>query len=153
MHPDVKPDTRIGLRDRARYRFDLLLSRGTWAVLLYLGCITLAVVIVSAAVLAISGVTFAGSEKSSLLEDFWQTMLRTMDPGTMAGDVGWGRRLLALLVTLFGILVAGTLIGLIASAVEQRVEEMQRGRSIVVESDHVVILGVVAATSRSSSIS
>jgi Trk K+ transport system NAD-binding subunit len=137
----MRSNTGTGLRDRLRYRLDLLLSQGTWAVLMFLGGVTLLVVTISAAMLSISDVTFAGSEKSSLLEDFWQTMLRTMDPGTMAGDVGWGRRILALLVTLFGILVAGTLIGLIASGVEQRVEEMQRGRSVVVESDHVVILG------------
>ncbi len=128
-------------RDRLRYRFDLLLSRGTGAVLLFLGLVTLAVVLIGALLLTISGQTFAGSEQSSLTEDMWQTMLRTIDAGTMASDVGWGRRVLALLVTMFGILIAGTLIGLIASGVEQRVDEMQRGRSIVVENDHIVVLG------------
>ena len=38
-------------------------------------------------------------------------------------------------------LIAGTLIGLIASGVEQRVEGLRRGRSIVVETDHYVVLG------------
>lgn len=129
------------LRNRIRYRFDNLLARGTWAVLVFLGAVTLVALIFSAVMLAIAGVTFAGSEGSSFLEDFWQSMLRVIDPGTMVADVGWGRRLLALLVTIFGILVAGTLIGLIANGVEQRVDEMQRGRSVVVESDHVLILG------------
>ena len=59
----------------------------------------------------------------------------------MAADVGWGPRLLALAISIFGILVAGTLIGLIANGVEQRVDAMRRGRSTVVESDHVVVLG------------
>ncbi len=135
------PTMSVGFRDRVRYHFDNLLSRGTWAVLLVLGAATLIALIVSAGLLAAAGVTFAGSEGSSFLEDFWQSMLRAIDPGTMVADVGWGRRLLALLVTLFGILIAGTLIGLIASGVEQRVEQMQRGRSVVVESDHVLILG------------
>ena len=134
----------IGLRSRVRYRFDNLLSRGTWAVLLFLGAATLVVLVVSAVVLALAGVTFGGSEGTSFLEDFWQSMLRVIDPGTMADDVGWGQRLLALLVTVFGILVAGTLIGIIASGVEQRVDEMQRGRSVVVESDHLLILGASA---------
>ncbi|MDH3679564.1 MAG: hypothetical protein OEV40_06375, partial [Acidimicrobiia bacterium] len=131
----------VGLRNRVRYRFDLLLSRGTWAVLVFLGVVTLVFLVLSALVVAIAGVDFAGSEGSSFLEDFWQSMLRAIDPGTMAADVGWGRRLLALVVTILGILIAGTLIGLIASGVEQRVEQMQRGRSVVVESDHVLILG------------
>jgi K+/H+ antiporter YhaU regulatory subunit KhtT len=138
---DQRSDGRRSLRNRARYRFDNLLSRGTWAPLLLLGVVTLVVVLVSSALLTVFRVTFSGSEDASWLEDFWQSLLRAMDPGTMAADVGWGRRLLALLVTTVGILIAGTLIGLIASGVEQRVEAMRRGRSVVVESGHVVILG------------
>ncbi len=129
------------LRDRIRYRFDNLLARGMWAVLVWLGLITLLAILLSSALLAIFGVTFAGSDDSGWIEDFWQSLLRILDTGTMAGDVGWGRRILALIVTVWGILIAGTLIGLIASGVEQRVEEMRRGRSVVVESGHVVVLG------------
>ncbi len=128
-------------RNRVRYRFDRLLSRGTWAVLLWLGILTFLVVVFSAALLTISGVTFSGSESTSVLEDFWQSLLRVIDPGTMAADVGWGRRILALIVTLTGLLIAGTLIGLIAAGVERRVEQLRQGRSIVVESNHYVVLG------------
>lgn len=131
-------------RRRLRYRFDNILSRGTWAVLLWLGIATLAVIAASSLLLTVFNVTLSGSSSGSWLEDFWQSTLRTLDAGTMAGDVGWGRRILALIVTLFGILIAGTLIGIIASGVEQRIEAMQRGRSGVVETNHVVILGASA---------
>jgi Trk K+ transport system NAD-binding subunit len=130
-----------GLRHRARYRFDNLLSKGTSAVLISLGAITFATVVLSSLLLAVAGVTFASSNGDSFIEDFWQSLLRTMDPGTMAGDVGWGQRLLSLAITLFGILIAGTLIGVIANGVEHRIDQMRRGRSVVIESDHIVILG------------
>jgi Trk K+ transport system NAD-binding subunit len=131
-----------GLRTRVRYRFDNLLARGTWAVLLWLGAVTVAAVAISAAVLAAFRLSFAGSgDDTPWTEDLWQSMLRVIDAGTMAGDVGWGPRVVALVVTLFGILIAGTLIGLIANGVEQRVDELREGRSTVVETDHVVILG------------
>ncbi len=129
------------LRRRLRYRFDNVLSRGTWAVLLWLGAATVVTLLLSTMLLWIFDVELGGSQNDSWFEDFWQSTMRILDPGTMAGDVGWGRRLLALLVTLFGILIAGTLIGIIAAGVENRLEAMQRGRSAVVESDHVVILG------------
>jgi hypothetical protein len=133
--------TAKSFRNRVRYRFDRLLSRGTWAVLLWLGIITFVVVVFSAALLAISDVTLSGSESTSVAEDLWQSLLRVIDPGTMAKDVGWGRRILSLIVTLTGLLIAGTLIGLIAAGVEQRVERLRQGRSIVVESGHYVVLG------------
>ena len=134
----------ISLRNRLRYRFDTLLARGTWAVLLWLGILTLGAVLFSSLLLTIFGVTFSGSADGSWLEDFWQSLLRVIDGGTMVGDVGWGRRILALLITIVGLLVAGTLIGVIANGIEQRVDQMRRGRSRVVESGHVVILGASA---------
>jgi ion channel POLLUX/CASTOR len=130
-----------GLRERARYRLDNLLARGTVATLISLGIVAASAVLVSSLLLTIFGVTFSGSQDSRWLEDLWQSMLRVMDPGTMAGDVGWGRRLLALIVTIFGLLVAGTLIGIIANGVEDRVDSMRRGRSAVIESGHLVVVG------------
>ena len=129
------------MRERFRYRFDNVLARGTTAALAWLGLVTLAAVLFSAMLLTLFGVTFTGSGNSGLVEDTWQSLLRILDPGTMAGDVGWGRRILALMITLFGLLVAGTLIGIIAAGVEDRIDGMRRGRSMVIESGHLVILG------------
>ncbi len=136
-----RPPIEVSLRERLRYRFDNVLARGTTAALAWLGVVTLAAVLFSAVLLTVFGVTFAGSTESGLIEDTWQSLLRILDTGTMAGDVGWGRRILALLITLFGLLVAGTLIGIIAAGVEDRIDSMRRGRSTVIESGHLVILG------------
>ena len=129
------------LRERLRYRFDNLLAKGTWAVLAWLGLITLGVVVLASLSLRRVGVTLSGSTNSGWFEDFWQSLLRTLDTGTMAGDSGVRQRLVALIVTLFGVLVAGTVIGVIASGVEGQIDRMKRGRSTVIESDHLVVLG------------
>ncbi|TFH20908.1 MAG: hypothetical protein E4H05_01275 [Acidimicrobiales bacterium] len=134
-------DDRTTWRQYLRYRFDSLLARGTWAVLLWLGIVTFAVVLTASFLLRRAGVTLAGSEDGGWFEDFWQSMLRTLDTGTMASDSGWRQRLVALSVTIFGLLVLGTLIGVIASGVEAQIDRMKRGRSAVVESDHIVVLG------------
>ena len=131
----------VTLRERLRYRFDNVLARGTGVALFWLGAVTVAAVLVSSLLLTLFGVTLSGSENGAWLEDFWQSLLRILDTGTMAGDVGWGRRVLALVVTLFGVLIAGTLIGIIAAGVEDRIDSMRRGRSVVIESGHLVILG------------
>lgn len=141
MPDQTTPSRGGGIRRRVTYRVDNVLSRGIGAPLLVLGGITLVVVLVSAAVLAAFELTFGGTEDTRWIEGFWQSVLRLMDPGTMADDVGWWARLIALLVTVVGILIVGTLIGVIASGVEQRVETMRRGRSVVAESGHVLVLG------------
>ncbi len=76
-----------------------------------------------------------------VFEAFWQMLIRAVDSGSFAGDTRWPTRLLALLVTLAGIFIAGSLIGLISSAVDQQVDALRRGRSNVLERGHTLILG------------
>jgi voltage-gated potassium channel Kch len=124
-----------------RYRFDNAMSRGPMVVVLYLGLLSLAIMFLAALVLTVLHLQFGGGEGSSFGESLWQSMLRTLDAGTVASDSRWPERVIALLVTLAGIFIAGSLIGLIANAVDQKVEELRRGRSPVVEHGHTLILG------------
>jgi hypothetical protein len=126
---------------RGRYRANLIWDRGTWPVLLAVGALTLLVVFASTAVLVITNTTFKAEHGRSIAERFWQSLLRVIDPGTMASDVRWGPRLLSLLVTIFGIVLFGTLIGTISTVMQLRLGTLRRGRTVVLEAGHVVILG------------
>jgi ion channel POLLUX/CASTOR len=110
-------------------------------VLLAVGSLTLLVVIASTIVLVATGSAFTTEHERTIAERFWQSLLRVIDPGTMATDVGWGPRLLSLMVTISGILLFGTLIGTISTTMQARLETLRRGRTIVLESGHLVILG------------
>ncbi len=127
---------------RLRYRFDTALSKGPSVVITWLGLLTLGLIVATALVLTIfrlSGVS--GEKKLGVFEALWQSMLRVVDAGTFAGDTGWPTRLVGLAITISGIFIAGSLIGLIANAVDQRIEELRKGRSKVLEADHTLILG------------
>lgn len=88
----------------------------------------------------VRGINGSG-ERLGFLEACWQSLLRIIDAGTFAGDSGWPERLLAFLITLCGIFLARSLIGLIASAVDQRIELLRTGRSAVLEEGHTLIVG------------
>lgn len=108
----------------------------------WLGVLTLGVVVLAAIVVTTFEVTgINGGGSLGFAEGFWQSLLRVVDSGAFAADSGWGTRLLGLVVTLAGIFVAGSLIGLIASAVDQQIELLRKGRSAVLETDHTLILG------------
>ncbi len=131
-------------RDRLRYRFDLALSRGPSVVIGWLGLLTLAIIVVTALVLTLFRLTGVNGDQTNdlgVVEALWQSMLRVVDAGTFAGDQGWVTRIVGLMITVAGIFLAGSLIGLIANAVDQRIEELRKGRSHVIEHDHTVILG------------
>jgi voltage-gated potassium channel Kch len=129
------------LRARLRYRFDSAIAQGTGRIILWLAALTIGLVFVAAVILTIFDIDVNDDETSTLLERFWQAFLRILDPGTFSGDSGWGLRIVTLLVTLLGVIIGAALIGLIVAAVENKLDDLRRGRSFVVERGHTLILG------------
>ncbi len=137
-----RPTPRYSPRQRIEYWFDSALSRGPSIVIGWLGLLTLVVIAIGAIVVASTGLSGVNDgEELGIAEALWQSMLRVVDAGTFAGDSGWWTRLVGLVVTLAGIFIAGSLIGLIANAVDQRIEALRKGRSAVLEREHTLILG------------
>jgi hypothetical protein len=130
------------LADRFRYHFDNLMSRGTIALVGMLFVITFALVLAAALILVLARIRpEGGAESLSLGEALWQTTMRTIDTGTVAGDTGWSFRIVGIIVTFGGIFITSALIGVLASGLEGRLGDLRRGRSRVIETGHTVILG------------
>jgi voltage-gated potassium channel Kch len=132
---------RITFSDRLRYGFDKSMSAGTIALIGWLALISLIFIIVAAIVLTISGISPEGGEKLSFPEATWQSMMRAMDAGSVAGDAGWSFRLVMFIVTIAGIFIVSSLIGVLTSGLESKMDELRKGRSFVIEQDHTLILG------------
>ena len=128
---------------KLRYRFDLALSRGPLIVIGYLGLVMLAIIVVASVFIwlfQLKGVN-GGEPIGSPFDAFWQAMLRVVDSGTFAADSTWPTRIVGLFITICGIFLAGSLIGLIASAVDLQIEQLRKGRSTVLETGHTLVLG------------
>jgi voltage-gated potassium channel Kch len=132
------------LHQRLQYAFDNLMSRGTPALVGGLAALSLIMVLLAAFVIRLGGTALAPEGSGTpmpFLEAFWDSLMRTLDPGTMGGDQGWGFRLVMLVVTVGGIFIVSALIGVLSSGLDQRLDQLQKGRSQVLESGHTVILG------------
>ena len=134
----------IGLRQRLRYRFDVTLAKGTGPLILWLAAVTAAFVLITAIPLAFVAHGVRGSESSQgFWHAAWGSLTNTLDPGTVAGDStqDWTLRFVALAITIVGIFIFSSLIGLISSVIDRMVENLRKGRGTVVETDHTLILG------------
>ena len=134
---------KITLADRLRYRFDNTISRGTVALIGWLFVLLAALVFASSLVVYATGVApEAGGRRLGFLETLWLSLMRTIDPGGVGGDQGsWPFLLSMLAVTAGGILVFSTLIGVIFTGIESKLDELRKGRSFVVEKEHTVVYG------------
>jgi voltage-gated potassium channel Kch/K+/H+ antiporter YhaU regulatory subunit KhtT len=127
-----------GLRERLSYRFDRFMERGTIALIAGLAVISVLIVVGIVVILVLLG----GDDGRPIPELLWMAMLRTLDPGTMGGDQGSLQFVLGMLaVTFGGIFIISTLIGILNTGLQERLAELRKGRSRVLERDHVVILG------------
>ncbi len=138
------PASAVTWRDKLRYRFENTLSKGTIAIIGWLALLSIAIIALAALILAAMRVGQDPADHEhpyGFFEGMWQSMLRTLDPGVVAGDSGWQLRLLMLIVTIGGIFIVSILIGTITSGLESRLTEMRKGRSRVIEDSFTLILG------------
>ncbi len=130
---------KITLAQKLRYAFDNTLSKGTPALIAWLGLISLVLILFISLLVWIAGAAPAEAE-GSFFQVVWMSLMRAIDTGTMGGDKGtYSYFMLAL--TFGGIFIVSTLIGIINSGFERRIEELRKGRSVVAEKGHTVILG------------
>jgi hypothetical protein len=134
---------KVTLADRLRYRFDNTISRGTSALVGWLALILVALILASTLFVYLTDIAPATQGvRPGFLQTLWLGLMHTIDPGNVGGDTGgWSYLLTMLTVTAGGILVFSTLIGVIFSGIDQKLADLRKGRSFVVERGHTVIYG------------
>ena len=127
--------------NRLRYAFDNTMSRGSYAMIAWLGFFSAFIILFAAFIIVLFEIFPESEGPLSFIEAFWKSLMRTLDPGTMGEDKGWGFRIVQFLVTLGGIFIISTLIGVISSGIESLLSGLRKGRSLIIENNHTLILG------------
>lgn len=134
--------SRITLARRIRYAFDNLMGRGPVALIGLLVALTLGLIfLISIAMVALGVAPGDADQPLEFAEAAWLAMVRTLDAGTFGQDAGWRYRLLMLVDTLGGVFIVAALIGILSTSIDGRLVELRKGRSLVIEEGHTLILG------------
>ena len=113
------------------------MARGPGAVASALGFAIVILIMLFTAVLLIVGVG-----PSNPITAVYHVFLHTIDGGgSQDSDTGTLYTALSLVVTLTGLVVYGTFIGILVTGMDTRLQQLRKGRSIVLEHDHTLILG------------
>src|SRR5436190_581570 len=119
MNPFRKP-----LKVKLRYLFDNTLNSGPMALIAWLGLVSIIVVITAAVYVSIFDID--PQEKNiGFMEALWISLMRTLDPGNLSNDNGWSFRMVMLIVTVVGLLIVSTLIGIVNSGIMQLLENLR----------------------------
>ena len=131
---------------RRREAVDRALDRGTWWTVAGLALAAALVALTAAVVIRLLDLR-AGGQHLGLGAAFWQSFVRTLDPGQITEDRG-GFAFVALVVTLLGLVLVSTLISLVNNQIQLGVERSRTGRQRSRKRDHVVILGWTGITTK-----
>ena len=127
---------------RVKYYFDYLFSLGPGVLIGALALFTLLLSLITAFILVISRLSPGGEPPFDFIEGLWFSFLANLGEGSVAGrESAWTFRFLTLGLTLASIFIVSNLIGIISNAIAQKIENLRRGKSAVIESGHIVILG------------
>jgi voltage-gated potassium channel Kch len=134
--------SKIRWTQRLQYKFHNTFAKGTIALIGWLALASAGMILVASVVVKLSGALPEDTEDLSIPRIAWMSLMRTLDAGTMGGDQGDTFFLAMMLaVTFGGIFVVSTLIGVLTSGIEGQIDEIRKGRSLVCEEDHTVVLG------------
>ena len=127
--------------------FDRTIGSGTGPLVLWLLAIFIAVVALATTAIIVfgidDGVPFPdgnGPAPDKPFDVLWSVLTSAIDPAPQE-EPGWMFRMVTLLVTLAGILLISTLVGVLASGIDSQLRRIRRGRSKVLESGYTLILG------------
>ncbi len=119
------------------------MAKGPIALIGWLALVSLLLILLAAVVLVLTGIMPEGDDAKPLSfpEAAWASLMRVMDSGAVGGDQGWAFRGVMFLVTLAGLFIVSSLIGVLTAGLESKLDELRKGRSFVVEENHTLILG------------
>lgn len=134
---------RITLTQRWHYAFDNVMARGLSGqitLLVVLSGIALVVIVVATVV---AGAVFGrGGNDAGFMELLTNTGLLILVPDPVnLGEEGTLLFVSEVIAIMAGLFVGATLIGILTAAIEDKMEDLRRGRSFVAETNHTVILG------------
>ncbi|MHB8877540.1 MAG: CASTOR/POLLUX-related putative ion channel [Myxococcaceae bacterium] len=126
--------------DKIRYQLDRFMSWSPAA--RFIGLLLVSIILItSCASLGFLVMPKDGEKPFDFLEAMWWSMTRIADGGTMGADEGTLVRFVATLATLSGVFVVALLIGLVSSTIGEKIDDLRKGRSPVIDERHTLILG------------
>lgn len=124
----------VPLKKRIAYMLDVCFSRHPYAKLLALLSATIFLIVFGG--LALYAVSDCG-----FTEALWLSWTFVADSGNHAETVGVGTRIVSVSITTGGMLIFATMLGLVSDAISEKVDSLRKGKSEVIESNHILILG------------
>lgn len=132
-----------GLFKRLRYHFDNFMSRGGGSVFAALMTLFLGAFVFLSLIRILGALLFPDESIKESGDFLWRVFLQISDAGAVAedGESNWFNKFVGILSVFSGLVLFSSLVAFITNQFDQKIQELRKGKSDVLESDHTLILG------------
>ncbi|KAK9704975.1 hypothetical protein RND81_07G024200 [Saponaria officinalis] len=124
----------VPLKKKIAYMVDVCFSVYPYAKLL-------ALLFATVFLIGFGGLALYAVSENSFTEALWLSWTFVADSGNHADRVGTGPRIVSVSISAGGMLIFAMMLGLVSDAISEKVDSLRKGKSEVIESNHVLILG------------
>ncbi|KAI3439337.1 uncharacterized protein J3R85_005093 [Psidium guajava] len=124
----------VPLKKRIAYMVDVCFSVYPYAKLL-------ALLFATVFLIAFGGLALYAVSDGSFAEALWLAWTFVADSGNHADRVGMGPRIVSVSISSGGMLIFAMMLGLVSDAISEKVDSLRKGKSEVIERNHILILG------------
>lgn len=124
----------VPLKKRIAYMVDVCFSVYPYAKLLALLFATIFLI-------GFGGLALYAVTDGSLTEALWLSWTFVADSGNHADSIGIGPRIVSVSISSGGMLIFAMMLGLVSDAISEKVDSLRKGKSEVIEKNHMLILG------------
>jgi hypothetical protein len=111
------------------------LAKGTNAQIVLLVLLTFFLVTAS------SVIVYFFTNYNSFFDTIWDVTTWVLDPGTFSGNIGISSRIISLVITLSGVLLMSTLIGILSAGLTDKMIELRNYGTPITNKNYTLILG------------
>jgi|LauGreDrversion4_2_1035121.scaffolds.fasta_scaffold52519_2 voltage-gated potassium channel Kch len=131
------------INNLVKYKFDSFMSKGVISLIAGLFILSVLFVVIISIIGAFVGIATTDQQFSDFGKLMWDTVLHSLDGGVLASleTNSTAYIVLMLIATLGGMVLISILIGVLNSGIAKQLDELRKGRSLVIENEHTVILG------------
>lgn len=124
----------VPLKKRIAYRVDVFFSVYPYAKLL-------ALLLATILLIGFGGLALYAVSDGTLSDALWLSWTFVADSGNHADRVGLGPRIVSVSISSGGMLIFAMMLGLVSDAISEKVDSWRKGKSEVIERNHILILG------------
>lgn len=124
----------VPIKKRIAYMVDVCFSVYPYAKLLALLFATIFLI-------GFGGLALYAVNKKSFAEALWLSWTFVADSGNHADTEGLGPRIVSVSISSGGMLIFAMMLGLVSDAISEKVDSLRKGKSEVIEMNHILVLG------------